>query len=126
MAEILTALFIHFLVPMAGVCGYALLCRKLRSQGASDAFLAQLFLIFFCWGGWLMLVMTSLFWRWSALASLGAAFLVFIAPVVMGITGVCLAKTPNASAAQRRAKTACFGYFGALAFLIAFAFVASR
>lgn len=66
-----------------------------------------------------MLVMTSLFWKWSALASLGAAFLVFIAPVVLGIVGVCLVKTPNASAAQRMAKTACFGYFGALAcFLI--------
>lgn len=118
MAEILTALFIHLLVPTAGVCGYVLLYRKLRRQGAADLFLAQLFLIFFCWGGWLMLVMTSLFWRWSALASLGAAFLVFIAPVVMGIIGVCLAKTPNASTAQRMAKTACFSYFGALACLI--------
>ncbi len=65
-----------------------------------------------------MLVMTSLFWRWSALASLGTAFLVFIAPVVMGITGICLARTPQASVAQRRAKTACFGYFGALACLL--------
>lgn len=114
MTEVFTALFIHLLVPIAGVCGYALLCRKLRRQGASDVFLAQLFLIFFCWGGLLMVVMTSLFWKWSALASLGTAFLVFIAPVVLGITGLCLAKTPNASTAQRRAKTACFGALACL------------
>lgn len=118
MTEGLTGLLIHLVVPLAGMAGYAMLAVKLRQQGASALFLAQLFLIFCCWGGLLMLVLTSLFWRWSGMASLGAGFLFLIAPFLMGGTGFCLARILRPSMAQRRALWACGGYFAALVLIV--------
>lgn len=124
MTEGLTALLIHLVVPLVGLAGYAMLAARLRQQGASVLFLGQLFFIFLCWGGLLVLVLTSLFWRWSGMASLGAGFLFFIAPLLMGGTGFCLAKVHQPSVAQRRALWACSGYFAGLAVLLAIASLA--
>lgn len=68
-----------------------------------------------------MVTLTSLFWQWSGMASLGFGFLLFIAPFVMGGVGVCLARLSQPSTSQRWAMRACLGYFGAVALLIAVA-----
>ena len=112
--EIVTAVLIHLGVPFAGLMWYLVLCRRLRQQGASPAFLRQLFLIFFCWGGLLLLVLTALFWQWSGMASLGAGFLVFVAPFLLGSVAFNLTRIEHPSPAQRLALGACLSYYGAL------------
>ena len=123
MTEVFTALFIHLRVPLAGILAYGLLCRKLLQQGAPIDFLGQLFIIFFCWGGLLIVTLTSLFWQWSGMASLGFGFLLFIAPFVVGGVAFHLARLSQPTVAQRRAMWACLGYYGAMALLIAVAVI---
>ncbi len=36
------------------------------------------------YGGWLLIILTWLFWDWSGMATIGLAYLVFVAPVLMG------------------------------------------
>jgi hypothetical protein len=82
-SEIITAITIHLLVPAAGVVAYLALCRRLVVAGASPMFLAQLFLLFVCYGGAFLVVLTSLFWYWSGMASLGVFFLILAAPILL-------------------------------------------
>jgi heme O synthase-like polyprenyltransferase len=44
---------------------------------------APLFLALISYGGWLLAVLTWLFWHWSGMASLGLAYLIFVAPILM-------------------------------------------
>lgn len=45
----------------------------------------ELVIIFATYGGLILVVLTELFWRWSGMASLGAFYLILVAPIVMGI-----------------------------------------
>jgi hypothetical protein len=45
----------------------------------------ELLLIFVTYGGLLLVALTSLFWKWSAMASLGSFYLILGAPIIMGI-----------------------------------------
>jgi len=45
----------------------------------------ELFIIFATYGGLILAVLTDLFWYWSGMASLGVFYLIFGAPIVMGI-----------------------------------------
>ena len=80
--EIFIAVFIHLLVPLAGLSAYLLLVNKMRRQ-CSDAPVVSPFLVFAIYGGVLLLLLTSLFWYWSGMASLGSAFLLVVAPFIM-------------------------------------------
>ena len=124
--EIVTAVLIHLVVPSAGLAWYLLLRRRLQQQGASSAFLWQLFLIFFCWGGLLLLVLTALFWQWSGMATLGAGFLYFIAPFLIGAVAFSLTGIERRSVAQQIALRACLSYYAALILLYASALLFSR
>jgi hypothetical protein len=45
------------------------------------------FILFATYGGWLMVLLTALFWEWSGAASLGVFYLVLVAPfVTAGVT----------------------------------------
>jgi len=55
----------------------------MRRSGIANPPGLPLFLVFVSYGGWLVVLLTELFWYWSGMASLGVAYLVFIAPVVM-------------------------------------------
>jgi hypothetical protein len=81
--EWVTALLIHLLVPLAGIIVYVRLCRRLSAQGESPVVLLLLFLLFFCWGGVLLVALTELFWYWSGMASLGTFFLLLISPFIV-------------------------------------------
>lgn len=43
---------------------------------------AEIFLLFFTYGGLLMVAYTTLFWEWSGAASLGVFYLLLGAPIV--------------------------------------------
>ncbi len=113
--EITVAVTIHLIIPAMGFGAYLLVCRRLFAQGASRFFLAQIFLLFACYGGLLLVLLTSLFWEWSGMASLGTLFLLFIAPLLLVFVIRNLRRLPAHSPAQRLAYRASIGYFVLLA-----------
>ena len=117
-SEINTAITIHLLVPAAGVVAYLALCRRLFVAGASPMFLAQLFLLFVCYGGALLVVLTSLFWHWSGMASVGVFFLILAAPILLFPVLLSLWKQKSHSFAHRMAFRACAGYYILIAVLL--------
>ena len=117
-SEIITAITIHLLVPAAGVAAYLMLCRRLLAAGASLMFLAQLFLLFVCYGGVLLVLLTSLFWYWSGMASVGVFFLMLAAPVLLFPVLLSLWKQKSPSSAHRVAFRACVGYYVLLAMVL--------
>ena len=89
---------IHVLVPLLGVTVFALLCRKMqRTHIQSPPFLSYL-ILFAIFGGWLMVILTALFWQWSGLASLGVAALILVAPFVTAGVAAGLRKRRSLSA----------------------------
>lgn len=116
-SEIITAITIHLLVPAAGMAVYLLLSRRLLAAGASLLFLAQLFLLFVCYGGVLLVVLTIWFWEWSGMASLGFTFLMLGAPVLLLPVSISLWKA-RASFVHRMAFRACIAYYLLIAALV--------
>lgn len=118
LSEIITAVTIHLLVPAAGLASYLVLHRRLTATGSSPVFLAQLFLLFFCYGGVLLVLLTGLFWQWSGMASLGAFFLILAAPVLLFPALLSLRSQKNHSPVHRMAFRACAAYYILLASLL--------
>ncbi|HMI01681.1 MAG TPA: hypothetical protein VK541_04320 [Pedobacter sp.] len=84
--EIIIVLFIHVLVPLAGLAIYLRLLAKLRKQNLVSTLGIYFLIIFITYGGLLMVVLTGFFWRWSGMASLGMFYLMLPAPVLMAVT----------------------------------------
>ena len=116
--EILTAISIHLLIPAAGWVTYLILRHRLLAAGASTLFLAQLFLLFVCYGGVLLIVLTSLFWHWSGMASLGFLFLILVAPILLLPALLSFWKQKGHSFAHLMAFRACAGYYVLLALFL--------
>ena len=57
----------------------------MKSENIQNAPTVELFIIFSTYGGLLLVTLTTLFWQWSAMASLGASYLIIGAPIAMGI-----------------------------------------
>jgi hypothetical protein len=81
--EWITAILIHLVIPAAGICLYIRWRRAAQWAGAPPRFAIYLFALFFVWGGALLITLTSLFWYWSGMASLGTFFLLFASPLFM-------------------------------------------
>jgi hypothetical protein len=84
--EIIIFVFIHLLVPLAGLLVYFRLLARLKKQNLVSTLGIYFLIIFVTYGGLLMVVLTAFFWRWSGMASLGTFYLLLPAPVLMGIT----------------------------------------
>jgi hypothetical protein len=85
MTEILVAIFIHLVVPIAGLGLFLRLRSKMTKEEILNPPTVELFIIFATYGGLLLMTLTSLFWKWSGLASLGAFYFITGAPVIMGL-----------------------------------------
>lgn len=83
-ADIIIAVTVHFIVPLAGLLAYLGLVRRIKKEQVNDAPIRDLFLIFATYGGLLLVVLTSLLWKWSAMASLGTFYLLLGGPFIMG------------------------------------------
>lgn len=83
--DIFMVVFIHLILPVAGIVVYIRLLRKMRKEQIPNIPKGALFLLFFVYGGILMEILTGLFWVQSGMSSLGLVFLIFIAPVICGI-----------------------------------------
>src|SRR5690554_1168861 len=82
-SELITAVLIHLVIPVLGIVFYVFLVNKMKKANIKNPPNAALFLEFFIYGGLLLIILTSLFWYWSAMASLGFIFVLFIAPFIM-------------------------------------------
>jgi hypothetical protein len=121
LSEIIIAITLHLLIPAMGVVAYLILCRRLLAGRASPMFLAQLFLLFVCYGGALIVFLTSLFWHWSGMASLGTFFLLLAAPILLAPVLFSLWMQQDRSLAHRLAFRACVGYYILLAAVLCLA-----
>lgn len=83
--ELFTLVFIHLILPIAGIVAYIRLLRKMRREQVSDIPKISLFMLFFIYGSVLTVILTGLFWKWSGMSSLGLAFLTFVAPIIFSI-----------------------------------------
>ena len=77
--EIVRAAAIHLGTPALGVTLYVWLCVRMRRATPEPPYLTYFFL-FATVGGWLLIVLTELFWVWSGMASLGTFFLLLVSP----------------------------------------------
>ncbi len=83
--EIITAIIIHLLIPIIGLLTYILLIRKIKKEIISNPPIIDFFLIFATYGVLLLVMLTTVFWEWSGIASLGTFYLIIGGPIVMGI-----------------------------------------
>lgn len=83
--QIIIAIIIHLIVPIIGIIFFIDLIRKMRFEKIENPPIIDWFLIFATYGGLLLVVLTTLFWKWSGMASIGTLYLIIVAPVIMGI-----------------------------------------
>ncbi|MBI2512958.1 MAG: hypothetical protein HYV96_13345 [Opitutae bacterium] len=83
MRDFVLAALIHLAVPATGVGAYFYLLRTMARRRISPEIWLPFLVIFAVYGAALVLLLTMLFWLWSGMASIGAAVLVFLAPLVM-------------------------------------------
>jgi len=110
MLEGITFIGIHVLVPLLGLTVFALLCRRMqRTHIQSPPFLSY-FVLFATFGGWMMVCLTTLFWRWSGMASIGVALLFLVAPFLIAGVAINLRNRQTLSAFHRSAYFASIAY----------------
>jgi len=56
----------------------------MKNEGIKDPPTTSFFFIFGTYGLLLMILLTSMFWYWSGLTSLGTFALILVAPFIMG------------------------------------------
>jgi hypothetical protein len=69
-----------------------------------------IFLACLSYAGWTCVILTELFWYWSGMASIGVAYLMLVAPVVMLFLAFRLYKQRNQSEFHFCMFWACAGY----------------
>ena len=78
-------IFIHLLLPAAGLVAYLRLIRRMRREQVPHLPKGSFFALFLIYGSVLMVILTGLCWEASGLSSLGILFLTFIAPVICAL-----------------------------------------
>jgi hypothetical protein len=84
MKEIIIAVIIHLIIPIVGLFMFLKLATKMKSEIIHPPIL-EFFIIFATYGGLILVILTSFFWKWSGLASLGTFYLILAAPILLGI-----------------------------------------
>ena len=81
--ELVRAILVNFVVPLAGLKVFLSLRERMLERQIERPPVVPLFIIFATYGGLLVVVLTVLFLRWSGMASLGVFYLVLVAPIAM-------------------------------------------
>jgi len=95
--QIISALTIHLILPLTGLLWFLRLKKQMKTENIPNAPTTELFIIFSTYGGLLLVALTTLFWLWSGMASLGTFYLVLVAPIIMGIIAYRHRKTRTIS-----------------------------
>lgn len=110
LSEIIIAIAIHLLVPLLGIVAFLLLCHRMkRAQIPSPPFFPY-FILFGTLGGWLLVLLTALFWQWSGMASIGVFSRVLAAPVLTALLALSLRSYRTLSTYHYIAYTTSIGY----------------
>ena len=80
-SEILISTIIYLILPLIGLLIYVSIIKKIKIE---TDFNFHLLLTFVTYGGLLLTILTTVFLKWSGLASLGVFYLIIVAPIVMG------------------------------------------
>jgi len=115
----IAAIGVNILVPLLGVILFVLLCRRIRRARIQPPPFGQYFILFVAYGGWLMVLLTALFWEWSGIASLGFFYLVLIAPFLTAGAAFSLRRRYASSVFHRVAFIASLVYSGLMVVTIA-------
>ena len=76
--ELLIPLFIYLVVPLIGL----FIFRRNFADVDNSVIYAVSLINTAHFGGWFLFLLTSLFWYWSGMATLGFFYLIFIAPIL--------------------------------------------
>jgi hypothetical protein len=82
--EAIITVVIYILIPILGVIFFIRISRTFKPVEKQGLFALKLLLVFGCFAGLLVLLLTILFWKSSGLATIGTAFLLLIAPLIIG------------------------------------------
>ena len=108
--EFIKFFLIHLVIPGIGFQVFLWLREGMLEDEIENPPVIQFFMIFATYGGWLLLVLTGLFWYWSGMALLVAMSLMFLAPVIMLLQAVRLYQQRNLSPYHRGAFLLSAGY----------------
>ena len=81
--ELLTFSLIHIAVPIGGLTGFLYLRHNMLKDQEDNAPTIEWIIVFSAYSVLAVIILTELFWKWSAMASLGTYFLIIIAPIIM-------------------------------------------
>lgn len=95
------ALIIYLVLPLVGLLYFIKTNRTMHEDGVVNGPSMEMFIIFATYGGLLLVSLTTIFWKWSGLASLGFFYLILAAPILMTIISVRHRKTRKTSKYHR-------------------------
>ena len=124
--EIIIALTIHLFIPLFGLLYFLQLKNRMKNENIQNAPTAELFIIFATYGGMFLVALTTLFWKWSGLASLGTFYLILVAPIVMGLIAYRNIKTKENSKYHNWTYKSALLYFAIAPLIFVFLFLVSK
>jgi hypothetical protein len=81
--EIIIAVTIHLIIPMIGLIFYLILIKRMKREEVINPPAIDYFFIFVNYCGLLLISLTSLFWVWSGMASIGTFYLMTVGAILM-------------------------------------------
>src|ERR1700684_127471 len=80
--QIIAGVGVNLLTPLVGVFAFARFCIIMGDRDVQSPPYLPIFFLFAHLGGWLMVLLTALFWVWSGMASIGVFYLLALSPFV--------------------------------------------
>jgi hypothetical protein len=109
-SKVVAGCAVNFFTPAVGVTLFALLVRRMQRAEVKSPPVISCFVLFATLGGWLLVLLTALFWEWSGMASLGALYLIVISPFVTAGMALNLHRSQALSVFHRIAYLASVAY----------------
>lgn len=115
--KVILAIVIHFIVPVTGLKLYLFVCQRMKDSNIEYPPFIPFFILFFTYGTFTLIVLTLCFWYWSGAASLGAAYLMLLAPILMFLLVIILFPKRKLSRYHYSAFIASAGYVVLIGFI---------
>jgi hypothetical protein len=111
--EQLMSIAVFFLLPLGGLLWFVRICKAMRRDRLQDPPERTLFFLLVSYGGLLQMFLAQVIWRDMdfGLATLGAFYLVFVAPVLMICFAINLKKRRHEAPVLRVMFNASWLYF---------------
>lgn len=119
---IIIPILIYIVVPIIWLILFFSTSRTLKPPEKKELFTLKLLTVFGCHCGLTILLLTTLFWKWSGIVSLLTAFLILLAPILMAFIAFDSYKMRK-SRAENKLCVWSISYFVFLAFIILIAFI---